>query len=1129
MESAPYHRITILIAAGAPRRLEAARRAIEQGLTTGEALLVGHSREAADDLAREISLARGATFGLHRFSVRQLASRIAAVDLARGGLAPARRLGAEAVATRAAFEETEDEPLEYLQPIARLRSFGRTLASTLHDLRHAGIAVEQLRELGAGGRDLERLARRYARQLGSAGLVDSAALLRVATDAVPHIHDLPLERPLVLVDVAVPDEATFEFVSAIAARAASVFATVPAGDVRTAAALRRLPGAVASADPEPSSTPLDRVRHFLFAADDPPPDDTPEDAPTVTFFSAPGEGREAVEIARLVLAESARGIRFDDMAVLLRSSTAYAGVVETALARAGAGAWFAKGTRVPDPAGRAFLALLSCAAERLSARRFSEYLSLAQVPRLDADGAPPTDRGRWVAPDGAEEVVPAPALPAQLSLLDMLAGPDESVTASDVADDDDDEPVLAGALRAPARWDRLLVESAVINGRDRWERRLNGLAREWELKREELRTEDAESPRLNAIADNLRNLEHLRRFALPVIDRLSEFSDAASWGDWLDRLGTLAPMVLEKPDRVLAVLGELRPMARVGPVRLAEVRHVLNERLTELQTEPPRRRFGRVFVGSPEHVRGRRFAVVFVPGLAERVFPQKQRQDPLLLDDRRETLNGSATASDHLGLPDRHDLNAEEQLLLRLAIGAATDRVHLSYPRLQLDEARPRVPSFYALDVERARTGRVPHFRVLERRAFRQADARLAWPAPPEADHAIDDTEHDLGVLGPLLHRTAIADVTGRARYLLRLDEALRRSLTARWARWQKPRNQPRSPWSRHDGLYDVSDETKALLAAHRLDARPYSVSSLQRFATCPYKFLLASIYRLQPREEVEPIERMDPLTRGRMFHEVQAEFVRALQRRDALPVTVSRLGDAEAEIDAVLNRVATQYQEDLAPAIDRVWCDEVEAMRSDLKGWLHHVANEDGAWIPIRAEFGFGFAPGGGRDPESVADPVTLDGRWRLHGVVDLIEAKAGPTPRGELRVTDHKTGRNRTRERMVVGGGEVLQPVLYGLAVEASMDRAVGSSQLFFCTSTGGFEKQVVTLGERERRQGIEVLEIVDRAVEAGMLIPAPRAGACRWCDFREVCGPWEEKRAADVKDQTKLVDLQALRRLP
>ena len=44
-------------------------------------------------------------------------------------------------------------------------------------------------------------------------------------------------------------------------------------------------------------------------------------------------------------------------------------------------AWFERGTRRPDPAGRAFLALLACAEEHLSARRFAEYLSLGQVPR----------------------------------------------------------------------------------------------------------------------------------------------------------------------------------------------------------------------------------------------------------------------------------------------------------------------------------------------------------------------------------------------------------------------------------------------------------------------------------------------------------------------------------------------------------------------------------------------------------------------------------------------------------------------------------------------------------------------------------------------------------------------------
>ena len=325
-----------------------------------------------------------------------------------------------------------------------------------------------------------------------------------------------------------------------------------------------------------------------------------------------------------------------------------------------------------------------------------------------------------------------------------------------------------------------------------------------------------------------------------------------------------------------------------------------------------------------------------------------------------------------------------------------------------------------------------------------------------------------------------------------------------------------------------MNDDAKTLLAAHRVSARPYSVSALQRFATCPYQFLLSTIYRLEPREEIEPLERMDPLTRGRMFHEVQAEFIRELQRREALPVTVDHMTEAEAVVDTTLDRVAAAYREDLAPAIERVWADEVETMRANLKGWVHRMGEEDAEWMPIHAEFGFGFGGGHGRDPDSVSDPVRLDGKWLLHGVVDLIDAPAGPTPDGELRVTDHKTGRNRTKERMVVGHGEVLQPVLYGLAVEQALGRPVQTSRLFFCTLPGGFTARPVSLRPQERRQGIEVLEIVDRAIAAGELLPAPRKGACGWCDFREVCGPWEEKRV-DWKDRSKLGDLLALRRMP
>ena len=1200
--------VTLHRSASAAARLAAAHRFVESLPPASEALVVGAARDAVDDFVRENAARRGAAFGLHRFSLRRLATRIASPRLAARGLAPASRLGAEAVAARAAFEAARpasDEAgrggLGYLAPIAGLRSFGRTLASTLEDVRAGGIEADALALCGAAGADLDALSREYARQLAEARLVDLPELYRLAAAVVEAGEpvDVPLDVPVVLLDVPVHDRATRDLVAALAGRSTRLLATVPQGDERTRAALARLPHdeAAPPADAAGADTPLARVRNRLFepiATPDPEgagsagagvsfrstpggarqedagadvtfssaPGEEPIAAPEaedagpagagVSLFSAPGESRECVEIARLVQKEAAAGVPLDRMAVVLRSPQVYSGLLETALRRAGVDAWFVRGTRAPDPAGRAFLALLACAAEQLSARRFSEYLSLGQVPEPDPEGAPPVDRARWVPPAEAEQVLPAAALPVQGSLFDVAdLDPDHDDPDPGAPPDADDRPVVGGTLRAPWHWDRLLVESAVIGGRDRWARRLAGLEQELRLRLEECAADDPRSPRARRLERDLVDLGHLRRFALPVMDRLDAFPGEAPWGDWLDRLEALAPMVLRRPDRVLATLGELRPMAGVGPVSLTEVQDVLAERLTELQAEPPARRYGRVFVGGPEHVRGRVFDIVFVPGLAERVFPQKPRQDPILLDDVRRRLNASDRAApgpgnhrpaaplaagptppasaplrgaddDPLGLPVLDDRAAGERLLLRLAVGAAARRLHLSYSRLELGESRPRVPSFYALDLERARTGRVPDFAITEREAYERVESRLAWPAPKDTAEAIDDIEHDLAVLGPLLRQQDAPEPRGRARYLLALEPALRRSLLTRWARWTT------RAWSRYDGVYRPEAGAREALDAHRLTARPYSVTALQRFAACPYQFLLAAVHRLQPREEIEPPERLDPLTRGRMFHEVQAELIRVLEARRRLPVTREHLAEAWGLLDETLDALAARYRDDLAPAIDRVWADEVEKLRLDLKGWLQHVADEGGEWVPIRAELGFGFAPGPGRDPRSEAEPVRLDGGWKLHGVVDLVEARARPTAAGELRVTDHKTGRDRTADRMVVGHGEVLQPVLYGLAVEQALGRPVAESRLFFSTLSGGYGVRSVHLDDTARRYGAEVLSIVDRAVEDGVILPAPRRDACRWCDYRVVCGPWEETRARR-KDDTKLVDLQALRRLP
>src|SRR5262249_61155132 len=90
-----------------------------------------------------------------------------------------------------------------------------------------------------------------------------------------------------------------------------------------------------------------------------------------------------------------------------------------------------------------------------------------------------------------------------------------------------------------------------------------------------LREDEPDSPRAAAIERDLTNLQHLRRFALPLIERLGTLPADGTWGEWIVALEALAPSALRRPERVLSVLAALRPLEVIGPVRLDEVRGVL--------------------------------------------------------------------------------------------------------------------------------------------------------------------------------------------------------------------------------------------------------------------------------------------------------------------------------------------------------------------------------------------------------------------------------------------------------------------------------------------------------------------------------------------------------------------------
>ncbi len=1029
------------------RRLARARAWLKVRAPAEEVLIIGANLDGANELARGVAQTTGAAFGWHRMTLAQFAAMLAAPAMTGRGIASIGSLGVEAIVCRAVQALGSGGGLGRYACIAEGPGFSRAIAGVLIELRLAGIAHEVLGDLAP---DLLRLLCAYESELQRANLTDWAGMLAFATETAAEPSPGArrwVSLPMLLLDVPITSKAELAFIAALSLASPETLATVPAADEPTLALLREKlrfdiedldePGsAFGAGDHRPGS--LARLQRQLFSEtslDVSPRDDQ------VLIFSAPGESRECVEIARRVLALAHQGLAFDRIAVLLRSPQEYRAHIEEAFARAGVPIHLARGAVRPDPAGRAFCVLLRCAAEGLSAQRFAEYLSLGQVPAAMPGGTPPEAMPRserWVTPDQER---------SSARFAETSNEPMASAATDAPAIGDNQGPVIAGQLRAPRRWERFLVEAAVIGGRDRWRRRIDGLAKELRRKLEELVDED--EARAASVTRTLEDLEAFAGYALPLVEVLDGLPISAHWGEWLDQLGALATRALRQPDRVLSVLSELAPMASVGPVTLDEVLRVLSDLLLEVAVPPPAQRYGRVFVGPVEAARGLSFEAVFVPGLAEKLFPHRIVEEPILLDAARKQLNA--------GLATNEDRLARERTALALAAGAAEQRLYFSYPRLDLGEGRPRVPSFYALEVVRAAEGRLPDFAELARGAESTSLARVGWPAPSDPAAAIDDAEYDLARLEQLFRTPD--ERAGSARYLLTANPYVARALRTRYQRWSLH-------WTQADGLVSPSETVRTIMARHRFDARSYSPTALQHFAACPYKFFLQAVHRLAPREVPEAIDELDPLQRGSLVHDIQFELFERLRAAKLLPVRPRYLDQVRAVLETVIEEVAARYRDDLAPAIDRIWEDGIAAIRADLREWVRRASEDGSGYVPWHFELSFGLEHRNERrtaDAQSVATAVELDCGIRLRGSIDLVERH----PSGLVRVTDHKTGRAQGKAGQLVAGGASLQPILYALAAEKLFgDGAkVECGRLYFCTSAGGFSEQIVPLDDPAR----------------------------------------------------------------
>jgi len=638
---------------------------------------------------------------------------------------------------------------------------------------------------------------------------------------------------------------------------------------------------------------------------------------------------------------------------------------------------------------------------------------------------------------------------------------------------------------SPAEWERLSRQAGIVGGAREWRERLDRLGRRLEPASDGEGDEEREARR----AGDRDALTALRRAARVLLRGLSRLPDPAPMDTLVDAFTrTFRRLVTTSPEAELALgaLGRLRELGSMDTVApLDEFWSLLEAALAAPSAPGPERASGRVFVGELGTALGIDFPLTIVPGLVEGGFPAAARQDPILLDAERRRMTG---------LPLSEDTRALERARFALAVGSGARRIVLTYPRVDAESGRPRVPSFLVLDLLESVTGERQDFQTLER--FPGWRTIPLHPAPPSA------RERPLDAREWLVAQALAARPEPEA--LLRALPAARRGVEA-------IRSRERTDiLTAYDGLLGQGVD---------LGATPLAATALERYAVCPFRFLLERVYRLEAVQEPDRILLIDPRDRGDLAHAVLEATFRRLAESGALSLTTGRLPLARDAFDAAFEEACAMAERRGVTGLPMLWAGERARLREELLSAIEAEADDPSGWRPTLFEIAFGIEGREGSAPPllyQLPDGTTL----HLRGRIDRIDL----SPDGRrARVLDYKTGRLRspkTPDRLA--RGRALQLPIYRLAAESLVaDRgvsAVDEAQYYHVIGPdAGTRVRFTRSGWETRRADFDlVLTTILGGIRAGRFFQRPTTCARGPCDFDLACGAerwrWAEAKRAD-----------------
>ncbi|MDI3339805.1 MAG: PD-(D/E)XK nuclease family protein [Sphaerobacter sp.] len=689
-----------------------------------------------------------------------------------------------------------------------------------------------------------------------------------------------------------------------------------------------------------------------------------------------------------------------------------------------------------------------------------------------------------------------------LALLDLAGSPLRRAAVMEFVTETTLPPATArryGAVE-PATWDALSREAGIVEGRDQWLDRLHLLAQA--KRRAALGEEQADPERIDErLRAELEAIAHLAAFIRDFAERLAARPERAAWQVHLDYLRDLATTYIDGAQPLLDLLA---PLARLDAL-VPEVPFARFQRAVRLRLEradagevlgpdvvPPNGRFGRqgVMVLDVHSLRFLRVRAVALLGLAERSFPAPPRQDALLLDRERARLS----AVGGWEIPLRATGADIEPLLFALAVAAADERLLLSYPRTGGD-GRPQLPSHFFRAAAEALIGRrvgVEEVDALPRELYTRVPASRFGAATPA--EALSAREYD---------RTLLALAPGQGIACLeQLHPPFARARAAWTARWRRPE------LTVYDGVLGAAArEAIAWRAGLR---RPISPSRLETYATCPHRFFLAYVLRLEPVEEPDLLERIEALERGALIHDVLQRFLSECGEDD--PPAAARREAHLARLRAIAEEECAERERRGLVGYPLLWQVDRKAILEDLVIWYdREVAERDDGLRPGAFEVRFGprWTHDRADSPLSIDEPVPLqaDGlTLRFQGRIDRVDWSPG---RDRFRVVDYKTGAVPDHHRDgSLAGGRALQLPIYLLAASQvlGIPWERGEAEYFYASRRGEFKRvrfDGATLRERWEAF-LDLLKGLTQGIASGDFhaVPGQEQAHCRHCDYRTVC---------------------------